>query len=173
KILSTPASINLTMAQMKQDERQFNRSFQPVAVLLEGKFASFFRGRLNMSPDTIKTIGYTDESPNTAMIVVSDGDVIANHVRASDRFTYPLGYDIYTQVQYGNKDFIVNCMNYLCGDKNLLTIRTKQLKLRLLDTKRANTYRTRLQLLNVALPIGIIILLGIILSWVRKEKYAK
>jgi ABC-2 type transport system permease protein len=105
--------------------------------------------------------------------VVSDGDVIANKFRHADKFVYPLGYDIYTQTQYGNRDFIVNCMNYLCGDENLLTIRTKQLKLRLLDEKKALTFRTRMQIINMAIPIVLIVLLGIIWAWIRKQKYAK
>jgi gliding motility-associatede transport system auxiliary component len=173
RLMNSPARVSLAMAQMKPDERQFTRSFEPVAVLLEGKFTSLYKDRIDMPKDSINAMGFTAESIPTSMIVVSDGDVIANAVRHSDNFTYPLGYDIYMKTQFGNRDFIINCMNYLCGDENLLTIRTKQLTLRLLDGKKAVTFRTRLQIINMVIPITLIILLGIIMTWIRKQKYAK
>jgi ABC-2 type transport system permease protein len=173
KLLNAPARINLNLAYMQPDQQQYNQSYQPVAVLLEGKFESAFKDRINMGADTLKMLGYKAEGEKTSMIVVSDGDIAINDVKRSENYAYPLGYDKYTQQQYGNKDFIVNCMNYLCGDSALLTVRTKQLQLRLLDTTKAQTYRTQWQLINMLVPIGLIILLGIVLAYVRKQKYAK
>jgi ABC-2 type transport system permease protein len=173
KLLNAPARIAVDMARLQPDQQQYNQSFQPVAVLLEGKFESAFKDRITMSDDTLKMIGFKAQGVNTSMIVVSDGDVIINDVKRNEQYAYPLGFDKYTQQQYGNKDFIVNCMNYLCGDSALLTVRTKQLQLRLLDTAKAQTYRTQWQFINMLVPVGIIILLGIVLAFVRKEKYAK
>ncbi len=123
--------------------------------------------------DTSKAIDFKPEGVKNSMIVVSDGDVIANDVKTTTGFAYPLGYDKYANAQFGNKDFIVNCMNYLCGDSTLLSIRTKQLQLRLLDTKKAHLFKTQWQIINLVIPVGLIILLGLVLTWVRKEKYAK
>jgi ABC-2 type transport system permease protein len=173
KLLNAPTRVSLGMAQLKVDERVFNRSFQPVAVLLEGKFTSLYKDRIDMPKDSVNAMGFTAQSPTNAMIVVADGDVISNTVRHSDKYVFPLGFDIYMEEQFGNRDFIINCMNYLCGDENLLTIRTKQLTLRLLDSKKAQTYRTRMQIINMVIPVALIILLGIIMAWIRKQKYAK
>jgi ABC-2 type transport system permease protein len=173
KVVNAPVRVSLAMARMSPDERQFRQSYQPVAVLLEGKFESLYKGRLTTELDTSKALNFKPIGVKTSMIVVSDGDVISNYVREKESFAYPLGYDRFTQRQYGNKDFIVNCMNYLCGDSALLTVRTKQLELRMLDGKKAHYYKTEWQIINMVIPIAIIIVLGIILAWVRKRKYAK
>ncbi len=176
RLLNAPARISFDIVRMQPDEKQFDQGFQPLAVLLEGKFTSAFKDRLNMSPDTLKLLKYQDVSVNTSMIVVSDGDVVINEVERGKNQAYPLGYDGYTykvtQQIYGNKDFIVNCMNYLCGDSALLSVRTKQLKLRLLDREKASKYKTQWELINMGVPIGIITLLGIVLAYMRKRKYA-
>jgi ABC-2 type transport system permease protein len=172
KLINAPARVSLGITDVPIDETQFHQSYQPVAVLLEGKFKSLYKDRLTIQMDTSKAINFKPEGVKTAMIVVSDGDVIGNAARENDKFAYPLGYDIYADEQFGNKDFIVNCMNYLCGDSALLTIRTKQLQLRLLDEKKAHLYRTQWQAINMAMPVGIVIVLGVIMAWVRKKKYA-
>ncbi|MGP8215777.1 MAG: gliding motility-associated ABC transporter substrate-binding protein GldG [Bacteroidia bacterium] len=177
RLLNAPVRISFDMVRIQPDAKQFNQGFQPVAVLLEGKFTSAFKGRLDINPDTLKMLGYKPDGVNTSMIVVSDGDVIINEVDRNKNEAYPLGYDGYTykvtQQIYGNKDFIVNCMNYLCGDSALLTVRTKQLKLRLLDRDKAHKYKTQLQITNMVVPIGLIVLLGIALAVLRKRKYAR
>ena len=172
KLLNTPARVSLGFAQLPPDEQQFHQSYQPVAVLLQGKFTSLYKNRLPPQLDTSKAIGFKQQGVKTSMIVVSDGDVIRNGVRADGK-ALPLGYDMYAQQQFGNKDFIVNCMNYLCGDSALLIVRTKQLKLRLLDERKAHLFGIEWQVINMTIPILIIIALGLILAWVRKVKYAK
>jgi len=176
RLLNAPARISFDLVRMKPDPQQYDQGFQPLAVLLEGSFVSAFKDRVNLSPDTLKLLGFKDHSVPNAMIVVSDGDVVINEVEQGKNEAYPLGYDRYTykvtQQIYGNKDFIVNGMNYLCGDSALLNVRTKQLKLRLLDREKAHKYKTQWQVINMAVPIGIIILLGIVLAYIRKRKYA-
>jgi ABC-2 type transport system permease protein len=173
KLINAPARVSLAITKMKLDESQFRQAYQPVAVLLEGKFESLYKNRLPTKLDTSKAFHFKSEGDQTSMIVVSDGDVISNAARMRDKFAYPLGFDIYAETQFGNKDFIVNCMNYLCGDGALLSVRTKQLQLRLLDEKKAHMNKTQWQLINMIIPIALIFLLGILLAWVRKEKYAK
>jgi len=172
RLLNAPARISVDMARMQPEAKLFNQPYQPVAVMLEGKFTSAFKDRITLSPDTLKLLGYKPDGVKTSMIVVSDGDVIINNVKHSEKFAYPLGYDIYTNQQFGNKDFIVNCMNYLCGDSALLTVRTKHLQLRLLDTAKAQNYKTQWQMINMLIPIGLIMLLGLVIAVVRRQKYA-
>ncbi len=172
KLLGYPVRISLATARIAPSESQFNKPYQPVAALLEGKFTSLYKNRMVQQLDTSRLIDFKPNSLKTSMIVVSDGDVIANDVKESGNYAYPLGYDKYANQQFGNKDFIVNCMNYLCGDSTLLATRTKQLQLRLIDKKKTHLFRTQWQIINLAIPIGLIALLGLVLGWIRKEKYA-
>ena len=173
RMLNAPVRIDVNMARMQPEAKIYNQPYQPVAVLLEGAFTSGFKDRINIAADTLKMLGYKDHGVKTSMIVVSDGDVIINDVKRNEKYAYPLGYDKYTRQQFGNKDFIVNCMNYLCGDSALLAVRTKQLQLRLLDTAKAQNYKTQWQIINMLIPIGLIALLGLIIAAVRRQKYAK
>ena len=84
-----------------------------------------------------------------------------------------MGYDQYTNQTYGNKDFILNCIDYLCDDSGLMTVRSRELKLRLLDNTKINKNKLSIQLTNVALPILIILLFGIVMVIFRKRIYTK
>ncbi len=154
-------------------EDQFREKNQPVAVLLEGKFTSLYKGHIPHPYDTAKKFNYKPESKPTAMIVVSDGDVIRNETQYGGTSALPLGQDFYTKQQYGNKDFVLNCMNYLCGDTNLLPVRGRELQLRLLDDRKAKEDKMQWQIINLVVPVLLIILLGIILAAIRRAKYAR
>jgi ABC-2 type transport system permease protein len=84
-----------------------------------------------------------------------------------------LGYDRYTGELFGNKDFLLNCVNYLCDDSGLISVRAREVKLRMLDETLIKSSRTSIQLKNVVIPIVIIILVGILLSYLRKRKFGK
>jgi ABC-2 type transport system permease protein len=108
-----------------------------------------------------------------AMIIVGDGDIIKNsYSRATGRMA-PLGYDRYTGEQFGNKDFLLNCVNYLCDDSGLISVRSREVKLRLLDETQVKASRTAIQVKNVAVPIILILLAGVILSFLRKRQYGR
>jgi ABC-2 type transport system permease protein len=120
-----------------------------------------------------KEIGFKNQSEKNQMIIVSDGDVIRNQFKIPGGYPLPLGYDQYTRETFGNKEFILNALNYLTDGEELISIRSKQIKLRLLDMTRVNKYKVWIQLINVAAPVLLIIILGVILVWIRKRKYAK
>jgi len=105
------------------------------------------------------------------MIVVSDGDIAASHVSKKGTI-YPLGYDRYTQQTYGNKNFILNCVDYLCDDSGILELRGKEFKLRLLDTSKTENPGF-LSWTNVLLPVTLVFLYGLIRIWLRKKKYTR
>ena len=173
KLQRSPARINMGITQLHLTEDQFRQSFQPVAVLLEGKFTSLYKGRIPHPYDTAKKFDFKSESKTTAMIVVSDGDVIRNEIGYGGQMALPLGEDHYTQQLYSNKDFILNSMNYLCGDSNLLAVRGRELQVRLLDNKKVKIQKTQWQVINLVVPVLLIIILGLILAAARKAKYAK
>jgi ABC-2 type transport system permease protein len=107
------------------------------------------------------------------MIVVSDGDIIKNRFRGSNQAIVPLGEDRYTGQVFGNKTFLLNCVDYLCDDSGLMSVRSKELKLRLLDRSRVGEEKLKWQIINTAGPVMIIALFGIFKFYRRKVRYAR
>ncbi len=172
RLENAPGRISTAIAYLHLDESQFKKSFQPVAVLLEGKFGSLYKNRIP-APYNSPKYYFLPESKPTAMIVVSDGDVIRNGTELNGTNALPLGEDEFTHQLYSNKDFILNCMNYLCGDSSLLEVRGRELQIRLLDDKKAKVEKTQWQVINLAVPVLLVIILGLIIGAARKAKYAK
>ncbi len=175
RALPTPARIEIQTVLQEPKQEEFNRSALPVAVLLEGEFESIRKNRMLPELDSLLKeykVNFSDKSKPNKMIVVSDGDVIANIVHSTGRI-YPLGYDIYTQQTYGNKNFLLNAMNYLCDDSGLLSVRSRKVELRLLDKEKVEKERGKWQFANIASPVAAILLLGFLLGYLRRRKYAK
>ena len=171
KTQPTPARIFLAMVQMRPNEKQFINSYQPVACLLEGEFRSFVEYRLPTVLLTDSSFKYKDKGKYTKMIVVADGDVARNDFNGATGQIYPLGFDRNTQQIFANKTFLLNCVNYLLDDEGMLQLRSREVKLRLLDKKKINTQKTKWQLVNVALPLALIIALAVLQFYIRKRKY--
>ena len=176
---SSPARIDIRSIFKEPDARYFNQAYKPVAVLLEGVFESYYKNRPLHGLDSIPEVKFKEKSPATKMIVVADGDIIRNTVQHSASSTgrlqsraYPLGYDIYSQQTYGNKNFILNAVNYLCDDSGLLEVRSRELKLRVLDRKKIAEEKIKWQAINTVLPVLLIIIYGITQAFLRKRKYS-
>jgi ABC-2 type transport system permease protein len=171
KTQPTPARVFLAMVQMKPKESQFINSYQPVACLLEGEFSSFVEYRLPTVLLNDSNFKYKDKGKYTKMIVVADGDVARNDFNGATGQIYPLGFDRNTQQIFANKTFLLNCVNYLLDDEGMLQLRSREVKLRLLDKKKINLQRGKWQFVNVALPLALIILLALTQFYFRKRKY--
>jgi ABC-2 type transport system permease protein len=146
---------------------------QDIAVLLEGEFQSDFRNRLPQSIISDKEIGYKEKSIPTRMIVVSDGDIIKNQFHIPKGYPLPLGFDQFTRETFGNKEFILNSMNYLTDGASLISLRSRETKLRMLDRTKISESRISWQLINLLAPIVIVLIIGILLVWLRKRKYTR
>jgi ABC-2 type transport system permease protein len=170
KALMAPARVSLNILKEEPDPKQFNKSNLPLAVLLEGYFSSDFKNRVPEAIATAPEIGFKEKSESTKMIVVADGDVIASYVSKKGNI-FPLGYDRFTGQTYGNKNFILNCVDYLCDDSGLMSLRGKEFKLRLLD--KAKTENSSIKWMNTILPVVLIMLYGFIHAMIRKRKYEK
>lgn len=172
----SPVLVRLSLATSENlPPEQFNKSLLPVGVLLEGRFKSVFRARL--PGDFIKiyrdSLGmkYREQSEPTQMIILSDGDMIRNEVGATGN-PYPLGYYRFNpNYLFANKDFLMNCVDYLTDQYGLIATRTKEFKIRLLDKARVQTEKTKWQLINLGLPILFLVVLAILFQIVRKRKY--
>jgi len=171
RALRTPTQVSLDVMVQEPKPKQFNRRNLPVAVLLEGKFESVFKNRLTTGIKSSREIQFREDGKSSKMIVVSDGDIMRNHINPDGTYL-PCGFDQYTQQQFGNKTFLLNAINYLCDDISLTSIRSRALEIRLLDRKKAEAERTKWQIINVAIPIGLVLLFGFINAHLRKKRYA-
>ena len=173
RIAGTPALISLAMLQSEPDPRVFNRSGQTAAWLLEGSFPSLYVNRMPPEISTSGEIGFREDSKPTAMIVVADGDMARNQFHLQQGYPLPLGYDQYTRQTFGNKDFLLNAISYLVDGNGLISIRSRDLKLRLLDPNKVNAQRLQWQLFNILLPVVLIILSGMLFAWLRKRRFTR
>lgn len=173
RTVNTPVLISLDMLQKEPDMRLYNKKHIPVAVLLEGKFQSLYWNRIPPEIRDNKDIGFVEVSEPGKMIIICDGDIIKNQIRnsGSQPTPYPLGYDRYTGQTFGNREFILNAMNYLVDENGLISIRSRELKLRLLDRTKINENKLFWQLLNTIAPVILVIFLGMIMYYLRKKKY--
>jgi ABC-2 type transport system permease protein len=151
---------------------QFNKPYQIVAYLLEGEFNSAFVNRLPQSFIENDNIGFKAKGKDTKMIVVGTGSITRNDIRKSTGEYFVLGYDKYTREVFGNKNFMLNAVNYLCDDSGLLESRTREIKLRLLDKNKISKERQKWQVINVSFPIILVIIFGLSQAYIRKKKYA-
>jgi ABC-2 type transport system permease protein len=175
RIVKPPLLISLKEIDSPPEKNLYNRSFLPVALLLEGKFQSAFRNRMLDDLVDDKNFRITEVSKPTKMIIVSDADIIRNGVNrtGTEETPLPLGQDILTQVPWGNKDFLINCLNYLVDYNGIIELRSRELKLRLLDKNVIRQSRVPIQILNTVLPVFLVIICGWIYNYFRKRKYTK
>ena len=152
------------------------------AYLLNGKFTSLYEYRLPEAITESAEMGFKASSVKTSMIVIGDGDIVRNQLAQLDYAKknnkrigspLPLGYDQYTNITYGNKQFIENAVSYLIEGEGIINIRSRELKLRLLDMNKINSNPILWQIINVVLPSALMIILGIVLAVLRKKKYQK
>jgi ABC-2 type transport system permease protein len=175
RLLNVPVQVSISAALNKRpDANMFLLSYVPTAVLLEGSFKSLYAHRIPPEIEQNKEIAFQEKSVRpTKMIVVADGDVIKNQIHhvKGQVVPYPLGYDKYTGQSYGNKDFILNAVNYLMDDVGLLSVRAKDIKLRLLDKTIVAKNRSLIQWINLLSPIILLLLLGIFYMFITRKKY--
>ena len=163
----TPREVSLEMTTMEPDPQLYNKPHQPMAVLLEGAFTSVYNNRVKPFPlSKEKSI-----SKPTKMIVVADGDVIKNELGKNGPIE--LGFDRSSGQLYGNKEFLLNAVNYLLDDNGLINIRSKEIEVSFLDYKKAGSEKTQWQLFNILLPLVILGVFGFVFNFYRKKKYAK
>ncbi len=172
RVFNTPARVGLSIMREEPDLNQYNMPHKNLAMLLEGNFDSNFKNRVSQQILSDSLIAYKDRSVANRMIVVGDGDVIKNGVKKSTGGIIPLGMDRYSGQVYGNKNFILNCIDYLCDDSGLMTVRSKELKLRLLDKTRVEETLVQWKIINTAGPVLLISIFGIIKFYRRRKKYA-
>lgn len=172
RTVNPPVLISLSEASRLPAAAEYTRSNLPVAVLLEGTFTSVFRNRI--IPGITDAAQVMEKSVPTRQIVVGDGDIIRNEVSVSGGRTVPLplGQDRYTMQTFGNKDFIINSLNWLVDENGLMELRSRELQLRLLNKAFVRRNLTLLRIVNIVLPVLLLVIAGYILAIIRRKRLA-
>jgi gliding-associated putative ABC transporter substrate-binding component GldG len=186
--ISTPALISLNENKNTPEDEKFRQKDIPVAILLQGKFTSLYRNRISQAQkDTLTKQGTSYLSEVVAenkIIVAADGDIVLNDI-TPDAGPLPMGWNKFTyreyqnQTEYGkafipvaNREFLLNCIEYLVNNAAISETRNKDIVLRLLDSQKVKKQKTTWQFINIALPVIAILLFGSIYQQIRKRKYA-
>ncbi len=170
--LEVPVLLSLQMVEQEPDPKQFQSDPKPFGVLLEGIFPSNFKNR-PVPPGITEPLAIPALAKPGKMIVLADGDIFKNQINSTDGSSYPLGFDRFTREQYANKNFLLNAADYLYDDSGIISLRNKEIKLRLLDRAKIRKEKIFWQFLNIGLPLILLIACGIFQHYYRIRKYTR
>ena len=170
-ITSVPVLVSVDDASIRENSDYFDKQNIPVAVLLEGAFTSAFKGRISPTENKLIETGKTGR-----IIVAASGSIIRNEIKWTNEkegIALPIGYDSYMDTQFGNRDFVVNAVNYLTGNSELMLLRNKETALNMLDKTKIRQEKEMWQWVNILLPNILLIFSFCAFNYVRKKKYGK
>lgn len=144
----------------------FNKGSKIIAVLLEGKFTSAYKDRIESKG--IKN--FVNQSKNNKMIVISDGDIARNQVIKGQPL--PLGFDYSTGITYGNEEFLINALDYLLDDHGLMLLRNRTVQMRMLNKPLIAQDKSYWQWLNLCVPIILVSIVGGLFIFVRRKNFS-
>lgn len=175
--IDNPSYISMDEVTRAPNRRSFNKSRLPVAILEEGEFVSFYANYgvpAGVVPPDVEII---KKSKPAMIFVAGDGDMIRNDVQVTKQGNVPLalGYDKDTRQTFGNKEFIMNVINYMTDDQGLIALRSREFKLRLLDKTKIRTddMKIKWKIINTLIPVGLILIFGLMFNFLRKRRYSK
>jgi ABC-2 type transport system permease protein len=173
RVVAVPAEISLRETEQPPSQTEFNRSHLPLAILLEGNFESVFTNRSIPDVQSNEPIQFYGISQFTRMIVIADGDIIRNEVIESPNgpVIAPLGFDRYTSETFGNKDLILNAVNYLTDETGLISLRGREFRMRLLDRQRILEESDKWKIINTAVPVLLVISFGAGIGVYRRRRF--
>jgi gliding-associated putative ABC transporter substrate-binding component GldG len=166
-----PVKVGVDDLRRQLKEENFNDGKIPLAYLLEGNFTSLFKNRF--APDGVNASQFVDKSSATKIIVIADGDIVRNDINPRDGKPQVLGYDPFTKYTFANQDLLLNMVAYLTHEDGLINARTKQIKIRPLDKEKIKNDRSFWQVINIALPLFVLLLFGLLRTYLRKIKYSR
>lgn len=168
--ISAPVPVSINDVRKNLRKEDFTLSYLPVGYLLEGKFTSLYKNRF--LPQGADQAIYKESGLATKLIILADGDLARNDVNPRTSQPQQLGFDPFTKYTFANQELLLNAVNYLVNGDGLIAARNKQVKIRPLDKEKIRTERTTWQVINIALPLVLLLIYGIVRSFLRKRKYA-
>jgi ABC-2 type transport system permease protein len=171
----SPMIVNLGMIDTPPARNLFSKQFIPTGVLTEGMFTSVFRNRMTGELGLAVNTTVIPVSKPTKMIFISDGRLIANKVSftGGEYLPLPLGYDKNSNLTFGNKEFLVNAVYYLCDDSGLMELRSRSMQMRLIDKVKLREEKLLWQVVNVVIPVLLILVGGMLFWFLRWRRYSK
>ena len=169
--ITTPVHININELRKNLRDADYTTKFIPVGILLEGKFTSLYKNRF--PPAGLEASKKIEESSNTKLVIISDGDIARNDVNPRNNQPQPLGFDPMTKTTFANRDFLMNTLAYLTDDNGLIQARNKEVKIRPLDKVRIKEDRLKWQVLNLAAPLILLMAYGVLRFYLRRQRFAK
>lgn len=169
-----PTRVSVTMMRYPLPDAMFNNPYRPVAVLLEGQFHSVFTNRL--APNFLQIVSDQGHpfkkasDDHNRMIVISDGDIMSNEYTAS-KGPQEMGYFEFANFQFANKNFVLNCLEYLTDTSDLIAARARDMTYRPLDVGRVKSEKTKWQAVNIAIPIIAVLIFASAYLFFRKRRY--
>ncbi len=178
RTINTPALISLNENRNAPEDALYNKANIPAAVLLEGSFKSLYRSRAGKSIiDSLAMMGvpFRDSSLPAKMIIAGDADLVLNDVSTKDG-PLPMGINLFNigsqyEYQFANREFLMNCLEYLTNKPEIIAVRNKDMVLRLLDTEKVKSQRNLWQFLNIGLPVLLVIFAGWVYQQIRRRHY--
>ncbi|MEQ9422810.1 MAG: gliding motility-associated ABC transporter substrate-binding protein GldG [Cyclobacteriaceae bacterium] len=171
RVMAPPVRVAFNDLQQSLDPQLFIDGIQPIAYLLEGEFTSLYNNRI--LPKGADKSSFIEQGVRSKIIVCSDGDLVRNEINIQTNQPMDLGYDQFKQVTYGNKDFVMNSLEYLLDEKGLINARNKEISIRPLDKVKIQDERSWWQAFNLLLPIVVLIAFGYLKYYLRRRKYAR
>ncbi len=170
RAMPSPVFLDFNEVRKPTPTELFNKGNLMVSILLEGTFSSVFEGRV--SDQTASTFDFKEKDRSSQIIVFSDGDIIRNDINGKTGTPYLLGYDKFSKVTFGNKPFILNSLDYLLDDVGIIEARNKRVILRPLNPKKIKADRRTYQILNIAAPLLLLMIVGVLMNVLRRKKYS-
>lgn len=172
--VKSPSSVSLKNINNPPARELFAIPLIPVGVLVEGKFKSLYQNRM------VEHLGFSSsvilpESKNTKMVIIADAGMIANKVNYEGQSPriHKLGFDRVANRTWGNKEFLLNTIFYLNDDRGIMQLRNRTLKMRMLDQVKLREGKAFWQWLNVALPLVLVLVFGMVFTFVRKYRFSR
>lgn len=163
-----------------------------LAALSEGRFTSYFKNRIvdefANNPDSKFLKKSTKEGK---VLLVGNGRFASNRYDSIPSRQGKIGvYEYMPKLDYndlkqnaalmragfdhvyGNQEFIQNLTDFMLGDHSVLDVRSREIGIHAMDSKKVREDSTFYKLLNVGLPILLILGLAFVMNFLRKTKYA-
>jgi ABC-2 type transport system permease protein len=169
--LTAPVKVGANDLRKQLKKENFASGKIPIAYLLEGSFTSLFKNRF--TPTGVDTVAFKENSVPSKIIVIADGDVARNDVNPRENKPQQLGYDPFTHYTFANQDVLLNMVAYLTDENGLIKARNKEVKIRPLDKEKIRENRAYWQVLNIVLPLVVLVVFGLVLTYWRKRKYSR
>jgi len=169
KILGPPVKVAFNDLRGPLQPEYFQGGTVNVGYLLQGRFESLYENRF--PPGGVDKANFKEDGEPAKIVVIADGDVIRNEINPESGKPMDVGIDPYAQVNYANGELITRLLDFLTDDDGLIMVKAKEIKIRPLDKVQVREERLKWQVINVAFPVVLILLLGGFKFYLRRKRF--